>query len=144
MITRLGDSMCVVLVFFFSSRRRHTRCALVTGVQTCALPICSWSAIRGNAMTKPHPVLRVIVLTLGYAFLYIPILCLMAFSFNDSSMMTSWTGFSLKWYVELFNDQALLSAARLSLLIAALPATEAGIICTKLGRASGRERVGQD
>src|SRR3546814_1316540 len=27
-------------VFFFSSRRRHTRCALVTGVQTCALPIC--------------------------------------------------------------------------------------------------------
>src|SRR3546814_4888665 len=28
------------MVFFFSSRRRHTRCALVTGVQTCALPIC--------------------------------------------------------------------------------------------------------
>src|SRR3546814_4104594 len=33
----LGE--CVVYVFFFSSRRRHTRCALVTGVQTCALPI---------------------------------------------------------------------------------------------------------
>src|SRR3546814_2075643 len=30
----------MVLFFFFSSRRRHTRCALVTGVQTCALPIC--------------------------------------------------------------------------------------------------------
>src|SRR3546814_1185656 len=30
---------CVTFVFFFSSRRRHTRCALVTGVQTCALPI---------------------------------------------------------------------------------------------------------
>src|SRR3546814_6429445 len=30
----------VVSFFFFSSRRRHTRCALVTGVQTCALPIC--------------------------------------------------------------------------------------------------------
>src|SRR3546814_8160630 len=30
-----------VIVFFFSSRRRHTRCALVTGVQTCALPICA-------------------------------------------------------------------------------------------------------
>src|SRR3546814_3662274 len=29
-----------VIFFFFSSRRRHTRCALVTGVQTCALPIC--------------------------------------------------------------------------------------------------------
>src|SRR3546814_3558227 len=33
--------MFVLLCFFFSSRRRHTRCALVTGVQTCALPICS-------------------------------------------------------------------------------------------------------
>src|SRR3546814_4154921 len=32
--------VCFFLVFFFSSRRRHTRCALVTGVQTCALPIC--------------------------------------------------------------------------------------------------------
>src|SRR3546814_5290964 len=30
----------IIVVFFFSSRRRHTRCALVTGVQTCALPIC--------------------------------------------------------------------------------------------------------
>src|SRR3546814_4690826 len=34
-------SVCF-LFFFFSSRRRHTRCALVTGVQTCALPICDW------------------------------------------------------------------------------------------------------
>src|SRR3546814_10366432 len=37
------DVMLILMVydyFFFSSRRRHTRCALVTGVQTCALPIC--------------------------------------------------------------------------------------------------------
>src|SRR3546814_3344655 len=33
-------SMVALLCFFLSSRRRHTRCALVTGVQTCALPIC--------------------------------------------------------------------------------------------------------
>src|SRR3546814_13031239 len=33
--------MFFLLVFFFSSRRRHTSCALVTGVQTCALPICT-------------------------------------------------------------------------------------------------------
>src|SRR5690606_11287332 len=52
------------------------------------------------------------------------------FSFNDSSMMTSWTGFSLKWYVELFNDKALLDAARLSLFIAALTATAAVVIGT--------------
>src|SRR3546814_20860506 len=37
--------MCA-LCFFFSSRRRHTRCALVTGVQTCALPICLYLAFR--------------------------------------------------------------------------------------------------
>src|SRR3546814_2257952 len=35
-----------MLYFFFSSRRRHTRCALVTGVQTCALPICLESCIE--------------------------------------------------------------------------------------------------
>src|SRR3546814_4954384 len=38
------------LFFFFSSRRRHTRCALVTGVQTCALPI--WPALRGRARRR--------------------------------------------------------------------------------------------
>src|SRR3546814_9514113 len=38
--------MLVCLFFFFSSRRRHTRCALVTGVQTCALPICDGAAHR--------------------------------------------------------------------------------------------------
>src|SRR3546814_1941133 len=40
--------MCsfILVVFFFSSRRRHTRCALVTGVQTCALPISDISARR--------------------------------------------------------------------------------------------------
>src|SRR3546814_4184922 len=42
------------VVFFFSSRRRHTRCALVTGVQTCALPI---SSISGSlaAMIRSYP-----------------------------------------------------------------------------------------
>src|SRR3546814_13098205 len=38
--------MCVFCCFFFSSRRRHTRCALVTGVQTCALPI--WRRFKGS------------------------------------------------------------------------------------------------
>src|SRR3546814_5866743 len=45
--------MCTALTciyFFFSSRRRHTRCALVTGVQTCALPICAGGI--GNALDR--------------------------------------------------------------------------------------------
>src|SRR3546814_1962571 len=37
---QVWNSTLVLLYFFYSSRRRHTRCALVTGVQTCALPIC--------------------------------------------------------------------------------------------------------
>jgi putrescine transport system permease protein len=84
-------------------------------------------------MARPNPYLRALILTLGFGFLYVPILCLMVFSFNDSSMMTSWTGFSLKWYAELFRDEALLSAARLSFLIAALTATAAVIIGTWAG-----------
>jgi putrescine transport system permease protein len=84
-------------------------------------------------MTRPNSALRALVLGLGYAFLYVPIFCLMVFSFNDSSMMTSWSSFSFRWYGELFSDQALLSAARLSLLIAALTATAAVVIGTWAG-----------
>src|SRR3546814_2023424 len=43
------NSLCL-FVFFFSSRRRHTRCALVTGVQTCALPI-----LRPDYSIRPSP-----------------------------------------------------------------------------------------
>src|SRR3546814_7090130 len=39
--------MSLLCCFFFSSRRRHTRCALVTGVQTCALPICDYPMHNG-------------------------------------------------------------------------------------------------
>jgi putrescine transport system permease protein len=95
-------------------------------------------------MTGPHPVWRVAALSLGFAFLYLPILSLMVFSFNDSSMMTSWSGFSLKWYKALLEDDALLSAARLSLLIAALTATAAvaigtwaGYVLARMGRFRG-------
>src|SRR3546814_8257628 len=41
------ECFCMIL-FFFSSRRRHTRCALVTGVQTCALPICEHGEYPDN------------------------------------------------------------------------------------------------
>src|SRR3546814_1503434 len=40
--------------FFFSSRRRHTRCALVTGVQTCALPICTIRSKRIGCVAAGH------------------------------------------------------------------------------------------
>src|SRR3546814_12044458 len=46
------------MLFFFSSRRRHTRCALVTGVQTCALPICApyqGAMAKRNRSVWPQP-----------------------------------------------------------------------------------------
>src|SRR3546814_4537178 len=43
---------CFLFLFFFSSRRRHTRCALVTGVQTCALPIFPTTAGTGSEATR--------------------------------------------------------------------------------------------
>src|SRR3546814_5837722 len=46
----LHGSCLVVFWFFFSSRRRHTRCALVTGVQTCALPIFGFPKGSGEKL----------------------------------------------------------------------------------------------
>src|SRR3546814_257175 len=55
-----------MLLFFFSSRRRHTRCALVTGVQTCALPILPVSVIAGrNAIKSVPPSIRDAALGIG-------------------------------------------------------------------------------
>jgi len=84
-------------------------------------------------MTRFERLWCALVLFVGYAFLYVPIVCLMAFSFNDSALMTTWTGFSLRWYSTLFSDQALLNAALLSLKIAALTATAAVVIGTWAG-----------
>src|SRR3546814_7623188 len=47
--------MSCVCLFFFSSRRRHTRCALVTGVQTCALPISKAARLRYEAFLERAP-----------------------------------------------------------------------------------------
>jgi spermidine/putrescine transport system permease protein len=52
------------------------------------------------------------------AFLYLPILVLIFFSFNDSRSVARWTGFSMEWYLRLFDNEPLLRAARNSLLIA--------------------------
>ena len=73
-----------------------------------------------------------------YAFLYAPIVFLIALSFNDSRMVTSWAGFSTRWYVALWHDPALIEAALLSLRIAAVSATLATIVGTAAGYALAR------
>jgi len=65
------------------------------------------------------------IVAFGYAFLYLPILSVMIYSFNDSRLVTLWGGFSLRWYAHLLEDQEVLEAALLSLRIAAVSATVA-------------------
>jgi len=74
----------------------------------------------------------------GYAFLYVPILSVMVYSFNDSRLVTLWGGFSLRWYRSLLQDGSILSAALLSLEIALISATVATILGTLSGLALNR------
>jgi putrescine transport system permease protein len=70
------------------------------------------------------------VLGFGYAFLYVPVLLLIVYSFNESRLVTVWSGFSVKWYGELLANRQLLDAAWLSVRIAAVNATFAVILGT--------------
>ncbi|MEM0906789.1 MAG: ABC transporter permease [Pseudomonadota bacterium] len=69
-------------------------------------------------------------LTLGFAFLYLPIVLLIIFSFNESRLVTVWGGFSTKWYAELFADQQLIDAAKVSLLVGLATASLATVLGT--------------
>jgi putrescine transport system permease protein len=71
-----------------------------------------------------------ITATLGFAFLYAPIMSLVVFSFNESKLVTVWGGFSTKWYGELFADPQMLGAAWLSLQIAFFSASIALVLGT--------------
>ena len=84
-------------------------------------------------------------LTLGFAFLYLPILLLVIYSFNASQLVTVWGGFSTRWYGALFRNEALLEAAWVTIRIAFLTAcvatvlgTLAAIALVRYGRFRGR------
>lgn len=95
-------------------------------------------------MIRPSRPLQITALGLGFAFLYIPILSLIVYSFNDSPLVTVWTEPSLKWYRALVTDDELINAAWLSLRIAFLTAcasvvigTWAGFVLARMGRFKG-------
>src|SRR5664279_2132904 len=69
-------------------------------------------------------------LALGAAFLYLPILILVIYSFNASRLVTVWGGWSLRWYGEFFQDRAMLDAAWMSFRVAAVSATMATLLGT--------------
>lgn len=66
----------------------------------------------------------------GYAFLYIPLILVILFSFNDSKFISVWTGFSLQWYEALLADKIILHSLWVSLRLAAISATLAVVLGT--------------
>ena len=86
---------------------------------------------------KLSPFLKM-MLFLGLAFLYIPLIVLIAYSFNDSKLVTVWGGFSTKWYGELLKTDQILSAAWLSLKIAVASSLAAVTLGTLAGYALAR------
>jgi putrescine transport system permease protein len=84
-------------------------------------------------------------LTLGFAFLYIPILILVIFSFNESRLVTVWAGFSTKWYGVLLHDQQFIDAAWVTLKVGVLSSciatvlgTMAALVMVRAGSFKGR------
>jgi putrescine transport system permease protein len=69
-------------------------------------------------------------LTLGFAFLYLPMIILVIYSFNASKLVTVWAGFSTKWYGELLQNEAFLDAAWVTIRVAVVSSTFATILGT--------------
>lgn len=92
-----------------------------------------------------RPFLLYTAMALGYAFLYLPIISVIIYSFNGSRLVTVWGGFSTRWYGELFRNEQILEAVQRSFTIAAISATAAvalgtasGLALSRFGRFPGR------
>ena len=73
---------------------------------------------------------NIVAMTLGFAFLYLPIVLLVIYSFNESPLVTVWAGFSTRWYAALLDNRALLDAAWVTLRVALLAASLATVLGT--------------
>lgn len=69
-------------------------------------------------------------LTLGFAFLYLPMVILIIYSFNESRLVTVWAGFSTKWYGEVFRNEAFIEAALVTLRVGLISSTIATVLGT--------------
>src|SRR3546814_1313562 len=123
----MGVECCFHITFFFASRRRHTICALVTGVQTCALPISQ--PTLSAAIRKLEEDLGVPLVARGQRFTGLT---------PEGEKLLAWSRQILTDYQSLIND---LAGARTGLVgelrFGVIPAA------MQIGRASCRERVCQ-
>ncbi len=76
-----------------------------------------------------------------YAFLYLPLVIVVVYSFNDSRLNAEWVGFTFDWYNKLFHNQEMLKAASNSLIIATLSAAIATALGTLAGMAMHQFRL---
>lgn len=90
-------------------------------------------------MNHNHRFLKIMV-GLGLAFFYIPILSMIVYSFNDSRLVAVWGGASMRWYGELLKNDQVIGAALLSLKIGLVSATFATILGTMAGIALARAK----
>jgi putrescine transport system permease protein len=98
---------------------------------------------------RRHAPAMVLAAALGFAFLWLPVAVMVLFSFNGGRLVGVWSGFSLEWYGALFSQPPILSAAALSLKIAAISATFsvglgtlAAVALARFGRFFGRPLFG--
>ena len=69
-----------------------------------------------------------VALTFGFAFLYLPILLLVVYSFNENDLVTVWTSFSFKWYGEMFANRGFRDAAWVTIRVALISSTVATLL----------------
>jgi putrescine transport system permease protein len=86
--------------------------------------------MRGDASQRRWSGFNIVSVVFGFAFLYLPILLLVIYSFNESRLVTVWAGFSTRWYGEMLRNQQLIDAAWVTLRVALVSATLATVLGT--------------
>ena len=90
---------------------------------------------------RSRPVALWSAAAVGYAFLYIPLIIVVVYSFNDSRLNAEWVGFTLEWYGRLFHNEEMLKAAGNSLLIALVASAASTVLGTMAGVAMYRYKT---
>lgn len=105
------------------------------------MPVSKTAAQLREARAK---IIRIAIICCALLFLYLPIVTLIIYSFNESRMVTVWTETSLKWYYALFENDAIIHAVGISLLVAVMTAcasvvigTLAAFVLVRVGRFRG-------
>jgi spermidine/putrescine transport system permease protein len=110
---------------------------LIVVLGLAAIALVAWLLARSTRQGYALCLVSIAV----YAFLYVPLVIVIVFSFNDSKLNAEWVGFTLSWYRTLFADQDMLRAAGNSVLIAVVASICATILGTMAGIAMHRYRT---